>query len=109
MLTILKMGDVIAWQDSAGEPQTPGNEGLTLDTPNTYTRGYVASPFTNTNEKRLAKWGDATQMSMGILNFVCIGRAVEQDDVPILLSKCDGLRICKHQAAGLVLCINLRS
>ena len=45
MLTILKMGDVIAWQDSAGEPQTPGNEGLTLDTPNTYTRGYVALPF----------------------------------------------------------------
>ena len=26
---VIKLGDVIAWQDSAGEPQTPGPEGLT--------------------------------------------------------------------------------
>ena len=29
---VTKMGDVTAWQDSAGEPQTPGPEGLTLVT-----------------------------------------------------------------------------
>ena len=29
---VTKMGDVTAWRDSAGEPQTPGPEGLTLVT-----------------------------------------------------------------------------